>query len=67
MVGFIAKVIGLSVVLAIAIKYGGPLLPVTGTTVNVLIAVLLPTVVMAGILAWRATTGGKKGTIDQEG
>jgi hypothetical protein len=36
------------------IKYGSPSLPVTATSVNVLIAVLTPTLVLAIALLWRA-------------
>ncbi len=60
MIGFIAKVIGLSVVLAIAIKYGGPFLRISATSSNALIAVLLPATVMAIVLGWRALENSKR-------
>ena len=57
MVGFILKVMGLSIVLSIAIKYGGGWLPVTGNTPTVLVAILLPSLVMAIGLGWRWRLG----------
>jgi len=57
MVEFILKVLGISTVLSIAIKYGGPWLPVTGNPPTVLTAVLLPSVVMAIGLGWRWQRG----------
>lgn len=53
MAGFVLKVMVLSTVLSIAIKQGGPLLPVAATTPNALIAVWLPSGVLALILGWR--------------
>jgi hypothetical protein len=55
-VGFVLKVLISSLLLAIAIKYGGPFLPLAPTSVNALILVLLPTLIMAGVLSWRART-----------
>lgn len=51
--GLIAEVIIISTVLSYLIKYGGPYLQIAGTSQNAVIAVLLPTVVMAIALFWR--------------
>jgi hypothetical protein len=40
---FILKVLILSAGVSVLIKYGGPLLPVTATSVNAMIAILTPT------------------------
>ncbi|MBL1178468.1 MAG: hypothetical protein FWK01_25780 [Pantanalinema sp. GBBB05] len=53
MAGFILKVLILSALLSFAIKYGGPLLPVTGTTSTVLIAICSPSILMAILFGWR--------------
>lgn len=50
-VGFVIKVLGLSTALALLIKLGAPSLNVSPSTTVALIAVLAPTVVMAGVLA----------------
>ncbi len=51
---FILKVFILSAGVSVLIKYGSPSLPVSATSVNVLIAVLTPTLVLAIALLWRA-------------
>lgn len=51
---FIFKVLTLSAGISLLIKYGGPSLPISATTVNALIAVLMPTVILAIALWWRA-------------
>jgi hypothetical protein len=51
--GLIFKVLIASTLVAIAVRYGGPVLPVSGTTATVLIAVLSPTILMAAALGWR--------------
>lgn len=53
MAGFMLKVLGLSLGLSWLIKYGGPYLPVTGTDAIALVAVLLPSILMAIALGWR--------------
>jgi hypothetical protein len=53
MVGFVLKVTGLSIALSIAIKYGGPWLPVAANTPTVLGAIVLPSLVMAIVLGGR--------------
>jgi hypothetical protein len=51
---FITKVMVFSAVGALLIKLGGPLLPITGTSMIALIIVLLPSLILAGVLGWRA-------------
>ena len=36
------------------VKYGGRLLPIEGNNLNVLIAIIMPSLVMAILLFWRA-------------
>ncbi|MEC4804154.1 MAG: hypothetical protein SAJ72_07835 [Jaaginema sp. PMC 1080.18] len=50
---FILKVAIASALLAVIVKYGGPLLPIRPTPTNALIAVLSPTLITAGILLGR--------------
>ncbi|MBE9191832.1 hypothetical protein IQ230_16035 [Gloeocapsopsis crepidinum LEGE 06123] len=45
--GFIFKVLLLSTVMSVLIKYGGAYLPILPTTITALIVVLLPSIVMA--------------------
>jgi hypothetical protein len=52
-VNLILKVAIASTVLSVIVKYGGRFLPIAPTSVNALIAVLLPTVIMATLLLWR--------------
>ena len=51
---FILKVLIFSAGVSVLIKYGGPYLPVDATSVNALIAVLTPTLILAIALWWRA-------------
>jgi hypothetical protein len=48
--GTIWKLMGLSVILALVIKYLGPIVAISPTSTHAMIAVMLPTGVMAGIL-----------------
>jgi hypothetical protein len=48
--GTIWKLMGLSMILALVIKYLGPIAAISPTSTHAMIAVLLPTGVMAGIL-----------------
>jgi uncharacterized membrane protein len=48
--GTIWKLMGLSVILALVIKYVGPLVGMAPTSTHAVIAVILPTGIMAGIL-----------------
>ncbi len=54
MVSLLAKLVGISVGLAVAIKYLAPPLAIAATTTNALIGVLVPPVVLAVILTWRS-------------
>ncbi|MGB3534690.1 MAG: hypothetical protein WBA13_14390 [Microcoleaceae cyanobacterium] len=51
---FIAKVILLSAVGAVLIKFAGPSLPVAGNSLTALTIVLLPSIILATLLGWRA-------------
>ncbi|BAZ66474.1 MAG: hypothetical protein KME28_21825 [Pelatocladus maniniholoensis HA4357-MV3] len=51
--GFVLKVFLLSAVISLLIKYAGPFLFIPATSINALIIVLLPTVIMAIALLWR--------------
>lgn len=51
---FILKVLVLSAGVSVLIRYGGPSLGIAATSVNALIAVLTPMVVLAIALLWRA-------------
>ncbi|MEW6491024.1 MAG: hypothetical protein AB1589_00535 [Cyanobacteriota bacterium] len=53
-VNFIFKVLIFSAGISLLIKYGGPSLPIAATSANALIAVLIPSVILAIALLWRA-------------
>jgi hypothetical protein len=50
---FILKLLGLSALISVSIKYLGPQVSIDATDVNALVIVLLPTVMMAIALFWR--------------
>ncbi|NEO29249.1 MAG: hypothetical protein F6K36_02090 [Symploca sp. SIO3C6] len=50
---FILKVFIISVGISVLIRYGAPSLPIAATTVNALIGVLTPTLIVAIGLWWR--------------
>ncbi len=52
--GLILKVLVFSAALSVLIKYGGPALPLGATSVNALILVLMPTLILAIALWWRS-------------
>lgn len=52
--GLVLKVLVLSSVLSVAIKYLGPSLPIPATNTTALIITLLPALGMGLALAWRA-------------
>lgn len=52
-IGFVVEVLIISTLLSYAIKYGGPYLSISATSLNALIIVILPTVVMAIALSIR--------------
>jgi glucose-6-phosphate-specific signal transduction histidine kinase len=54
MTGFIVKVFALSTLISVAIKYGAPYLAVSETNPIALIAVVLPSILMAIALGWRS-------------
>lgn len=56
MIDFVLKVMILSTLVSIAIKELGPLLPISATTMNALIAVSFPPLLMALLLGWRWQT-----------
>ena len=53
-VGFMLKVVLLSAILSFLIKYGGKFMPITSNSINALILVLLPTLILSLILGWRS-------------
>lgn len=52
-VGLVLKVLVLSTLLSVAIKYMGPILPIPATNTAALIITLIPTLIMGVVLAWR--------------
>lgn len=55
-IGLIAKVFLLSALLAIALRYGAPLLTWPSETPVVLAVVLLPSITLGLLLVWRGQT-----------
>uniref|UniRef100_A0A832H2D9 Uncharacterized protein n=1 Tax=Oscillatoriales cyanobacterium SpSt-402 TaxID=2282168 RepID=A0A832H2D9_9CYAN len=53
MVGFILKVFVVSTLISIAIKQGGPYLPVAATNTTALVTVITPSILFAVLLSWR--------------
>lgn len=51
--GFILKVLILSAAISVLIKYGGPTLDIAATPAKALVAVFLPTLIVAIALLWR--------------
>ena len=51
--GFVLKVLFLSAILSFLIKYGGKFMPIASTTLDTLILVLSPTLILSLILGWR--------------
>lgn len=51
--GFVLKLLLLSALLSVLIKYAGPSLSVPATATNALIIIFLPVVIMAIALLWR--------------
>lgn len=50
---FVIKVMGISTAIALAIKYGGPLLNLAPSVATSLSLVLIPPLIMAGLLGWQ--------------
>ncbi len=55
---FILKVLILSAVVSVLIKYASPSLPIAPTSLNALIGVMTPTIVLAIALWWRTQGRG---------
>ncbi|MBC5795153.1 MAG: hypothetical protein VKL60_04495 [Sphaerospermopsis sp.] len=53
---FLLKLLLLSTVISFLIKYAGPMVLIPGTSLNALILVLLPTVILITLLLWRMPT-----------
>ncbi len=51
---FILKVLVISAGLSVLIKYAGPALPVGATSINALILVFMPSLILAIALWWRS-------------
>ncbi|HYW20117.1 MAG TPA: hypothetical protein VE956_12550 [Nodularia sp. (in: cyanobacteria)] len=58
--GFVVKLLVLSGLLSVLIKYAGPILSIAATDTNALIIVLLPNVIMAIALFWRFQSAQKQ-------
>ncbi|WP_414528266.1 hypothetical protein [Nodularia chucula] len=58
--GFVVKLLMLSALLSVLIKYLGPNLSIAATDANALIIVLLPTFIMAIALYWRFNSAHKQ-------
>lgn len=56
MASFILKIVVASAVIAVAIKYGGPYLPIAPVAVNALLIVGMPVVLVGSLLLWRSQT-----------
>ncbi len=52
--GFVAKVVLLSVAIAALIKYAAPVLAIPATSVNAFIGVITPLLLLAAALAWQS-------------
>lgn len=57
---FIIKVLILSTALSVLIKYGGQMIAIAPTQIDVLLGVFLPTVIMAILLGWRTRNKAEK-------
>jgi len=61
MTSFLLKILIVSTLLSIVIKYGGTYLPITGNTPTVLIAILSPSLILAALFALRWQQSGTRG------
>jgi hypothetical protein len=52
-IGFILKVVLVSTILSLLVKYGGRILSIPPTPTNASIAILIPPILMALVLWWR--------------
>ncbi len=60
-IGFLSKVLGLSAVVSIIIKYGGQAVEITPTTFNAIVGISIPPLLMIFALVWRL---GNQSSID---
>ncbi|AHJ29396.1 hypothetical protein PN465_02615 [Nodularia spumigena CS-584] len=58
--GFVVKLLVISSLLSVLIKYAGPNVSIMATDANALIIVLLPTVMIAIALFWRFQSAPKQ-------
>ncbi|HAX78444.1 MAG TPA: hypothetical protein DCY88_22105 [Cyanobacteria bacterium UBA11372] len=58
--GFILKVLVISVALSVLIKYGGPAFPLGATSINALILVFMPTLILALALWMRSLSSAQQ-------
>ena len=56
---FIVKVLILATIISVLIKYGGSLLSIAPTQSNILVAITLPSFIMAVVFWWRTTQNNK--------
>ncbi len=62
-VAFVVKILILSTLLSVLIKYGGQLLSISPTVAIAIAVILLPSIIMAIALGWRSR---QKLSIDRE-
>ncbi len=62
-IGFIVKVLILSLAVSILIKYGGQLIEIAPTYLNATLAITIPPLLMAIALVWRLT-GQRKSKVN---
>ncbi|MEM8828006.1 MAG: hypothetical protein AAGE96_01445 [Cyanobacteria bacterium P01_G01_bin.19] len=58
-IGFIVKVLLLSTVLSVLIKYGGRYIPIQPTNAIAIALVFLPSLILGSILGWQYLTDGE--------
>ena len=58
-VGFITKVLLVSLLVSLAIKYGGPNLKIEPTSLNALFGITVPPLIIAFLLIWQMGLGRK--------
>lgn len=58
-VGFITQVLLVSLLISLAIKYGGPALEIEPTALNALISITVPPLIIAFVLIWQTGLGRK--------
>jgi hypothetical protein len=58
-VGFITQVLLVSLLISLAIKYGGPVLEIEPTALNALLGITVPPLIIAFLLIWQTGLGRK--------